>query len=107
PTPPVVSTITVPFYPRCATPLVSACGVASDAVDDCLLSYSAAGQASLKTSCYCQQSIIAEAFTCIYVGNVTCDNNGQVNTQSLWGYGSCSNFPSLFSSLVAQVSKLL
>jgi hypothetical protein len=102
PTTPVISTITEPLDPRCGDPLETACGLASDALDDCQLSYSAPGQASLQLSCYCQQSVLAEAFTCEYIGNLTCYND-QVNTQLLYGNGLCSNFPAFFSSMLTQV----
>jgi hypothetical protein len=108
PTTPAVSTITAPVDSRCGDPFESACHQASDGVQNCQFSFSGTASSSIeaKINCLCQSTLLSEAFTCEYVGNVTCSDK-PVATSSLYGYGLCSNFPAFFQSMLTEVSRSL
>jgi hypothetical protein len=85
--------------PRCVTLGATACDLATQGLSSCQsfiiepMSYSA---------CICQESLLENAFTCEYVGAVTCQQS-QIDTANLVGAGVCSTFPQFFSSMTSKV----
>jgi hypothetical protein len=103
PTTSAISSITIPADPRCGSILSTACISASLGVDGCENFASGLGLApSSIASCACKEPLLEEAFTCLYVGNVTCLTT-QIATSCLYGYNLCPAFSQFLSSMISKV----
>jgi hypothetical protein len=98
-TTPAVVFITVPFDPRCGALGETACNLASQGLVSC---ESLNNEPMSLSACICQESLLENAFTCEYVGAVTCQQS-QFDTTNLLGAGVCSTFPQFFSSMTSKV----
>lgn len=49
------------------------------------------------SSCYCQPEFLALAYSCEYIGNVSCLQT-EATLSSVWGYSYCKNFQSVIGT---------
>jgi hypothetical protein len=99
PTTPVLSSITQPAQATgalCTGAVADACLTANNQ-QECSLTANGPAQIS---SCSCEPLFLSQAFTCSYLGNLTCFRTTAA-TESLPGYGYCSNFGSVIGGLVS------
>jgi hypothetical protein len=98
PTTPVLSSITQAPSHICPDAIVTACQSATELIK-CGVTTGGSEQVS---SCSCQPSLLAQAWSCSYLGNLTCFETA-ASTENLPGYGYCSNFGNVISSLAVSI----
>jgi hypothetical protein len=103
PTTPIRSSMSFTFDPNACTTAWEGCVSQSAEYEKCQSKHSMI--TSDLTSCLCQSPFLQAAFTCTYLGNVSC---GLVpgTLSRVRGYSDCPNFMSIVGPL-ANVSRIL
>lgn len=73
-----------------------ACQTARNILRDCL-PYVSDTDTSRLSSCECQPRLLRQAYTCQYIGNVSCLAT-EAATTNAYGYGTCDNFDSVIGA---------
>lgn len=97
PTTPALSTITSTYDAQVCVKYASACASGTRELSSCFNGYTASAD---RSSCICAPKIQSIAYTCQYLGNITC----QLTTaalSNLFAYSSCSNYQSVMANITA------
>ncbi|SCV28470.1 uncharacterized protein FFB14_01741 [Fusarium fujikuroi] len=73
-----------------------ACQTARNVLSDCL-PYVSDTDTSRLSSCECQARLLRQAYSCQYIGNVSCLAT-EAATSNAYGYGICDNFDSVIGA---------
>jgi hypothetical protein len=93
PTTPVLSTVTATYDDQYCTTAAAACDRDKTALEACSISY--LGQDATKySSCFCAPPVLSDAYTCGFLGNVSCRQVPATLT-NLVEYTYCDNFMSV------------
>jgi hypothetical protein len=95
PTTPVASTLSVSYDQQYCTTAASACQEQDNNLQSCSISYLGKDVAKF-SSCFCDPPVLSAAFTCGFLGNVSC-NAVPATLSNFVQYTACDNFASLFS----------
>lgn len=95
PTTPPISSISTTLYFDYCTLANSYCASLTVGLDQCSMSIMSFN--SQMVSCYCQPRFLTMAYSCEYIGNMSCLQTG-ATLSSIWGYSFCSNFQSVIGT---------
>jgi hypothetical protein len=95
PTTPAASTLSASYDQQYCTTAASACQDQDNALQSCSISYLGKDTAKF-SSCFCDPPVLSAAFTCGYLGNVSCAA-APATLSNFVQYTACDNFASLFS----------
>ncbi|KAF2098859.1 hypothetical protein NA57DRAFT_56497 [Rhizodiscina lignyota] len=95
PTTPSVSSITASYNVQYCTTMFAACASASIANQACESSFTIPSE---RVSCFCQAPLLANEYTCAYLGNVSCIQT-EAALSRIPGYSICPNFESVVGGL--------
>jgi hypothetical protein len=95
PSTPAVSTLSTTNDPNFCTTAYSACQSHLNSQGECSLSDPKLGPEF--STCFCQPELLSLAYTCVYMGNLTCQGEPAALT-NIPGYNFCRNAPSVLVS---------
>lgn len=100
-TPPITSLASTYLGADFCTTAFSACEQGNQLAQQCSRSYS--GSVSQFSSCYCQPQLLSLQYTCLFLGNTSCEAE-PATLSNMPQYKYCSNFGSVLGSNTSKSS---
>ncbi|KAE9363280.1 hypothetical protein N431DRAFT_475440 [Stipitochalara longipes BDJ] len=101
PTTPVVSSVTTSFNPQNCLTAEAACANAANSNSACSSSYAGKSEIQLYSSCLCEPEILSMSYSCLYLGNISCQITTAALSNILPAYTFCKNFASVLGGINA------